>query len=60
MGLLTSAANEMIANSVPIRSPISRISEICAMMTGSSETKAPDPKPYRAAMVINGAFDREQ
>lgn len=56
MGLLTSAAIEMIANTVPVRTPICRTSDICASMEGSRDTNAPLPKPKRAAKRMIGAL----
>lgn len=56
MGLLTSAAIESTANSLPMRIPISLISEICAIIAGSRETKDPDPNPYNAAKMIKGTL----
>ena len=47
---------EMMAKTVPVRTPICRTSEICASMAGSRETKAPLPKPKRAANTMIGAF----
>ena len=56
MGLLIKAAIEMMAKTVPVRTPICRTSEICANMEGRRDTKAPLPKPNSAAKTIMGAF----
>lgn len=56
IGLLIRAAIDMTANSVPVRTPIFRTSEIWAIREGASETKAPEPKPKRAAKTMIGAF----
>jgi len=57
IGLLHSAANEMIANTVPFLTPISLTSEIWATKDGASETNDPLPKPYRAAKTMIGALE---
>lgn len=56
MGLLISAAIEIIAKTVPVRTPICRTSDICASMEGRRETNAPLPKPKKAAKTIMGAL----
>ena len=52
-GLLISAATLMIANKVPVRTPICRTSEICAMREGARDTKAPDPKPIPGSQYLS-------
>lgn len=45
MGFPVRPANEMMKYSVPMRTPISRTSEIWATHEGEMDTKAPDEKP---------------
>ncbi|KAL2000157.1 hypothetical protein VTN02DRAFT_3470 [Thermoascus thermophilus] len=59
IGLPVRAAKEMMAKKVPLRTPIWRTSEICATRAGPRETKAPEPKPYRAEKTMMGALERE-
>jgi hypothetical protein len=56
MGLLINDATEMMANKVPVRMPICLTSEIWAIRDGARETKAPLPKPYKAAKTMMGAL----
>ena len=56
MGLLIKAAIEMIAKTVPVRTPICRTSDICASIEGRRDTNAPLPKPKRAAKRMMGAL----
>jgi hypothetical protein len=49
----------MIANSVPVRTPIFLTSDICATAEGAADTKAPDPNPYSAAKTMMGALAAE-
>ena len=57
MGLPVNAATDTMAKNVPVRVPICCTSEICAMIAGASEMKAPEPKPYSAQKARIGALD---
>lgn len=59
IGVPVRAAKEIIEKQVPLRTPTSRRSEIWAMRAGARETKAPEPKPYRALKMMAGALLRE-
>ena len=56
IGLLIKAAMDIMAKTVPVRTPIWRTSDICASIEGKRDTNAPLPKPKSAAKRIIGAL----
>ena len=50
------AAIETTAKKLPVRTPICRTSEICAIRDGAKDTNAPLPKPKSVANTIIGAL----
>ena len=48
---------EITAKKLPVRTPICRTSDICAITDGARETNAPLPKPKSAANTMIGALD---
>lgn len=57
IGCEINAAIEMTAKKLPVRTPICLTSDIWAMTDGARDTKAPLPKPNRAANTMIGALD---
>ena len=56
MGLPVRPAKATQPNSVPVRTPMSRMGEICATSDGFIDTKAPDEKPYSTQNTMMGAL----